>query len=293
MRQALLEAGFAGALPAYGAPHASLNINPPHCQDENELARTACWLRSLASHSSTSTASRFTMFPGVDPAQLQQMMSSPQFAGVRQMMQTPEMQRLVQQLTSEPSISDSLKQMQEAAMSGNLQNVMQSIQGNPKVMQFVQQMGTQMFAQNPMLQALQNPGSREQVEKQMSELQKDPEMADLMKEMQSQGPNALQKYWNDPEILKKLSKYGERLAAAGMFPGMADGDGAKGAKEGADATEQATRELQAVSLKDDKAEQPAEEEEEEFVCLQDAVLEGDLGAPCPHPQPPVLAPTQP
>jgi hypothetical protein len=50
----------------------------------------------------------------------------------------------------------------------------------------------------------------------MDALKEDPEMAEIMKEIETGGPSAMMKYWNDPKVLQKISG-----AMGDVMPGMA------------------------------------------------------------------------
>merc|ERR1719183_3308443 len=55
------------------------------------------------------------------------------------------------------------------------------------------------------MQQMQNPDHQRQVKERMDKLKEDPEMGPIMKEIESGGPQAMMKYWNDPKILKKIN----------------------------------------------------------------------------------------
>jgi hypothetical protein len=43
-----------------------------------------------------------------------------------------------------------------------------------------------------------------QIENAMKSLKEDPEMGEIFNELEAGGPAAMMKYWNNPEVLKKL-----------------------------------------------------------------------------------------
>jgi hypothetical protein len=43
-----------------------------------------------------------------------------------------------------------------------------------------------------------------QIENAMMSLKEDPEMGEIFNELEAGGPAAMMKYWNNPEVLKKL-----------------------------------------------------------------------------------------
>lgn len=47
---------------------------------------------------------------------------------------------------------------------------------------------------------------RVQIEGAMKSLKEDPEMGEIFNELEAGGPAAMMKYWNNPEVLKKLGE---------------------------------------------------------------------------------------
>merc|ERR1719313_1407611 len=86
----------------------------------------------------------------------------------------------------------------------------------------------------------------------MKSLREDPELADVMKEMEAGGPQAMMKYWNDPDVLSKIGK--KMQGVMGMGPGAAGSIGASGDKvvveEAGEAEEEEVDLLAAVSSSD-------------------------------------------
>ena len=62
---------------------------------------------------------------------------------------------------------------------------------------------------------MQDPETTEKMKAKMEALKEDPEMADIMKEIESGGPAAMMKYWNDPKVLQKIS-----CAMGDVMPGF-------------------------------------------------------------------------
>lgn len=86
------------------------------------------------------------------------------------------------------------------AMSGVLQN--------PSFMEMAEKLGSQIMQQSPdvmaMMSGMQDPAYRETIESKLQSLKEDPELKAIMAEIEEGGPAAMMKYWNDPEVLKKL-----------------------------------------------------------------------------------------
>ncbi|MQM01098.1 hypothetical protein Taro_033851 [Colocasia esculenta] len=57
-----------------------------------------------------------------------------------------------------------------------------------------------------MLDSLTDPSGREQLEERMSRIKEDPSLKPILDEIETGGPAAMMKYWNDGEVLKKLGQ---------------------------------------------------------------------------------------
>ena len=80
-----------------------------------------------------------------------------------------------------------------------------------------------------LMASMQSPDAASSIESRLASLKEDPELAPVLKEIESGGPTAMMKYWNDPAVLEKLSK-----AMGGAFggAGAALGGGAAAAAAG-------------------------------------------------------------
>jgi len=98
------------------------------------------------------------------------------------------------------------------------QQVLQHLKANPDQAKHQLQQTQQMLSSNPMMvqgllaqqQMLKDPDAA----KRMAQLQDDPELADMFEDIRSKGPEALSKYWDDTEIMSKISKKVEALKIA-------------------------------------------------------------------------------
>ena len=61
------------------------------------------------------------------------------------------------------------------------------------------------------VQGMNSPDHRADLEKKMSELKEDPELAPILEEIEKGGPATMMKYWNDPRVLGKLGKVRSHL----------------------------------------------------------------------------------
>lgn len=103
-------------------------------------------------------------------------------------------------------------------------DAMTSVLQNPQFMQMAEKLGQQIMQQDPMMaqmiQGMQNPAYRENIETKLKELKDDVELAPILEELEKDGPAAMMKYWNDPSVLSKLGK-----AMGSAFENMPNQDG--------------------------------------------------------------------
>ena len=147
------------------------------------------------------------------------------------------MMAMAQQLARDPAFAEMTQQLQQqmgAMMGGapgapgaaggapgampNPEQYMEMMQGmmnNPAVMQMSQRMFEQMQgepAMARMMQAMSDPTSRNELEAKIKTLRdEDPELASVIDEIEKGGPQAMMKYWSDPEVLSKLGKGMEKV----------------------------------------------------------------------------------
>ncbi|CAG9463685.1 unnamed protein product [Pedinophyceae sp. YPF-701] len=107
--------------------------------------------------------------------------------------------------------------------------VMEGLFQNEQFMQMAQTIGQQLM-QDPttkqMMEMMQNENVRKEWEEKMKTLQEDPEVGDVLKEIESGGPQAMMKYWNDPDVLAKLGKaFGDQFNMEGAAAGEGEDAG--------------------------------------------------------------------
>merc|ERR1719191_1180570 len=111
--------------------------------------------------------------------------------------------------------------------------MMQGMMNNPAVMQMSQRMFEQMQgepAMARMMSAMSDPVSRNELEAKIKTLRdEDPELADVIDEIEKGGPQAMMKYWSDPDVLSKLGKGMEKVLEEHLGGGQASGAGGAGA----------------------------------------------------------------
>uniref|UniRef100_A0A7S3QYD5 STI1/HOP DP domain-containing protein n=1 Tax=Dunaliella tertiolecta TaxID=3047 RepID=A0A7S3QYD5_DUNTE len=99
-----------------------------------------------------------------------------------------------------PEAFDPSKYMQ--AMTGMFQN--------EEFMKMAEQLGKSIIESDPkmagMMQSMQDPAYKSKVEDALKSLKEDPDLKPMLDELETAGPAAMMKYWNDPEVLGKLGK---------------------------------------------------------------------------------------
>jgi len=184
---------------------------------------------------------------------------------------------MAQQLANDPAFAQMASQLQGAMGPGgpmatggpggpggsdgggfNPQEYMQTMQkmmADPSFVQYSEKLYSSMM-EDPMMKqvmtSMSDPTARQEMEEKMKSLREDPELADVMKEMEAGGPQAMMKYWNDPDVLSKIGK--KMQGVMGMGPGAAGSIGASGDKvvveEAGEAEEEEVDLLAAVSSSD-------------------------------------------
>ncbi|PPS10428.1 hypothetical protein GOBAR_AA10224 [Gossypium barbadense] len=61
-------------------------------------------------------------------------------------------------------------------------------------------------AMSTMLDSLANPQQKDQIEERMARIKEDPSLKPILEEIESGGPAAMMRYWNDKDVLQKLGE---------------------------------------------------------------------------------------
>eukprot|EP00892_Ulva_mutabilis_P009751 jgi/Ulvmu1/7148/UM034_0054.1 len=101
---------------------------------------------------------------------------------------------------------------------------MQGIMSNPDFAKMAEDIGKKMFESDPqladMVKSMQDTETRDRMQAKMEELKDDPELKNVIEELESGGPAAMMKYWNDAETMQKLGKaFGDMPGITQMFAG--------------------------------------------------------------------------
>ncbi|CAA6668064.1 unnamed protein product [Spirodela intermedia] len=132
----------------------------------------------------------------------------------------PSIKQMAEKIAQDPSFTLMAEQLQRSIQIGSEDVVptmdpqqyistMQQLMQNPQFMNMAEQLGN-VLMQDPsmsrVLDNLNNPSSREQLEERISRIKEDPTLKPVLDEIESGGPAAMMKYWKDSEVLQKLGQ---------------------------------------------------------------------------------------
>ncbi|MCO5547725.1 hypothetical protein L7F22_001176 [Adiantum nelumboides] len=140
------------------------------------------------------------------------------FSAMSGLLNDPSIKELAEQIAKDPAFTNMAEQLQRSVQSAGdgipqldtqqYFNAMQEVMQNPQFMTMAEKLGGALL-QDPgmagMLENLTNPARKEQLESKMAEVRSDPTLKPILEEIEKGGPSAMMKYWNDPEVLNKLS----------------------------------------------------------------------------------------
>jgi len=142
---------------------------------------------------------------------------------------------MTEAISQDPVFQEMAKEMQEAMLSGGMDNLniggegaqapqmpgvdpnkymdaFSRVMQNPEFMSAAENLGKGIMEQSmdkeslSMLQMFQNPENQEALKAKMEELKDDPELGEMMKDIEENGQAAMMKYMNDPEMMSKMGK---------------------------------------------------------------------------------------
>jgi len=88
-------------------------------------------------------------------------------------------------------------------------NTMQQVMENPQFMSMAERLGSALMQDSSMasmFESFTNPTHKEQLEERMARIKEDPSLKPILDEIETGGPAAMMKYWNEPEVLQKLGQ---------------------------------------------------------------------------------------
>jgi hypothetical protein len=141
---------------------------------------------------------------------------------------------MTEALTQDPMFQEMAKEMQEAMLSGDMgamnlegeggasgmpamdpskyMDAFSRVMQNPQFMAAAESLGKGLMEQSmdpdslAMMQLFQNPENQAALKSKMEELKDDPELGDMIKDIEENGQAAMMKYMNDPDMMSKMGK---------------------------------------------------------------------------------------
>ncbi|XP_076887533.1 ankyrin repeat domain-containing protein 2B-like [Bidens hawaiensis] len=141
------------------------------------------------------------------------------FSSMAGLLNDPSIKELAEQISKDPSFNKMAEQLQQTFHGGDggspqfdtqqYFSTMQQVMQNPQFMTMAESLGNAMMQDPSMsqtLESLSDPARKDQLEEQMARIKEDPSLKPILEEIESGGPTAMMKYWNDQEVLKKLGE---------------------------------------------------------------------------------------
>ncbi|KAG6479873.1 hypothetical protein ZIOFF_063349 [Zingiber officinale] len=142
------------------------------------------------------------------------------FSAMQNLLNDPTIKDMAEQIAKDPVFNQMAEQLQKSVHSTGQDSVppldpqqyvstMQQVMENPQFMKMAEQLGNAIM-QDPgmssMLENLTNPAQKEQIEERMARMKDDPSLKGVLEEIETGGPSAMMKYWNDSDVLQKLGQ---------------------------------------------------------------------------------------
>ncbi|EOX98975.1 Ankyrin repeat domain-containing protein 2 isoform 2, partial [Theobroma cacao] len=162
------------------------------------------------------------------------------FSAMSGLLNDPSIKELAEQIAKDPSFNQMAEQLtqtfQGAAVEESVPqfdaqqyySTMQQVMQNPQFMTMAERLGNALMqdpAMSSMLESLTNPQHKDQIEERMARIKEDPSLKHILEEIETGGPAAMMRYWNDKEVLQKLGE-AMGLAASGDAATSADNSAA-------------------------------------------------------------------
>ncbi|CAK9254924.1 unnamed protein product [Sphagnum jensenii] len=142
------------------------------------------------------------------------------FSAMTGLLNDPSIKEMAEQIAKDPAFNQMAQQLQRSVQTvgdegvpqldtNQYINAMQQVMQNPQFMTMAEHLGNALMqdpAMSGMLSNLTNPAHKEQLEQRMAQVREDPTLKPVLEEIESGGPAAMMKYWNDPAVLSKLGQ---------------------------------------------------------------------------------------
>ncbi|XP_057963222.1 ankyrin repeat domain-containing protein 2A-like [Malania oleifera] len=162
------------------------------------------------------------------------------FSALTGLLNDPSIKDLAEQIARDPAFNQMAEQLQQTFHgapaeesipqfdSQQYYSTMQQVMQNPQFMTMAERLG-QALMQDPsmsnMFENFTNPSNKDQLEERMARIKDDPSLKPILDEIETGGPAAMMRYWNDREVLQKLGQ-AMGLASSGEVATSAENSGA-------------------------------------------------------------------
>ncbi|KAI5071716.1 hypothetical protein GOP47_0013967 [Adiantum capillus-veneris] len=142
------------------------------------------------------------------------------FSSMSSLLNDSTIRTLVEQISSDPAFNSMAKQLQSSINISGKENLsqldtreyfdaMQIIMQNPQFMQMAERLGMALIQNPEIANAIQTPANspcKDQHKPHLAQINDDPTILAILNEIETGGPSAVVKYWNDPVVLSKLGQ---------------------------------------------------------------------------------------
>nr|XP_043627475.1 ankyrin repeat domain-containing protein 2B-like isoform X2 [Erigeron canadensis] len=142
------------------------------------------------------------------------------FSSMAGLLNDPSVKELAEQIAKDPSFNQMAEQLQKTfhgTEDGGVPqfdtqqyySTMQQVMQNPQFMSMAERLGSALMqdpSMSQMLEALSNPIQKDQLEERMARIKEDPSLKHILEDIETGGPTAMMRYWNDKDVLQKLGE---------------------------------------------------------------------------------------
>ncbi|GAB4845827.1 Ankyrin repeat domain-containing protein 2B, variant 2 [Ancistrocladus abbreviatus] len=143
------------------------------------------------------------------------------FSVMSGLLNDPSIKELAEQIAKDPSFIEMADQLKKTIHGTAAEDsvpefdrrqyysTMQQVMQNPQFMTMAERLGNALMqdpSMSSMLENLANPAQKEQFEARMARIKDDPSLKPILDEIETGGPAAMMRYWNDKEVLQKLGE---------------------------------------------------------------------------------------
>jgi hypothetical protein len=143
------------------------------------------------------------------------------FSNMAGILNDPSVKELAEQIAKDPSFNQMAEQLQKTFQGATVEDgipdfdtqqyysTMQQVMQNPQFVTMAERLGNALMqdpSMSQMLESLTNPAQKDQLEERMARIKKDPSLKPIMEDIETGGPAAMMRYWNDKDVLQKLGE---------------------------------------------------------------------------------------